>query len=214
LATPITLDVLMRAGISGSLAPRTLRSLEMLDLIDEQGNPTHDLEGLRRVSSDDFRQRLEAIVRGAYAEVFQFTDPAKDDSARIADAFRAYEPLGQRGRMVTLFLGLCEAAGIIPEGAGRKQAPSHAIRPAKPRRMVETLASAAQRERGEQGQKRPAATGLPPAIEGLLASLPPNGQGWTAEQREKFMATFGTVLDFVIPIRDEEPQGEDEPDDD
>ena len=43
---------------------------------------------------------------------------------------------------------------------------------------------------------------LPPVIAGLLASLPPVSKGWTKEEREKFVSTFGTVLDFAIPIRE------------
>ena len=43
---------------------------------------------------------------------------------------------------------------------------------------------------------------IPPAIAGLLESLPPEGEGWTKAQREKFMVTFGSVLDFVIPVKE------------
>jgi hypothetical protein len=166
------------------------------------------MEGLRRATADEFRQRLEAIVRSVYAEIFQFTDPAKDTSARIADAFRPYDPPGQRARIVTLFLGLCEAAGIIQEG---KKPTAGAGRPATPR-------GAAERRRKDEGKTaRGVSVGasapmrgdgriIPPALTGLLAAIPLDGSGWTKAKRESFMATFGAVLDFTVPIREKEPE--------
>ena len=41
--------------------------------------------------------------------------------------------------------------------------------------------------------------GLPPAIAGLLESLPAPADGWTAAERAKFLKTFESVLDFCIP---------------
>ena len=205
LATPFTADVLVRAGVTESLVPRVLRSLEGLDLIDEKGSPTAEMEGLRRASTEEFRPRLEAIVRSVYAEVFQFTDPAKDPPTKIADAFRAYEPIGQRGRMVTLFLGLCEAAGIISEGAARKQAPGGNGRK-KPDRVRKAAGAASVRTQSQARGAAPqtgassAAPGLPPALTGLLASLPQDGRGWIKADRDKWVTVFTTVLDFAIPI--------------
>lgn len=198
LATPFTHEVLLRAGINDSIVPRTLKSLEGLDLIDKDGAPTQQMEGLRRATTDDFPARLEEVVRSVYAEVFQFTDPAKDDATRVADAFRAYEPVGQRSRMVTLFMGLCEAAGIVEK---------------KPRATVVTTGTARVRPtRPASPTARPASVGprarvrneenglIPAAITGLLASLPQEGEGWTKDRRDAFIKTFGSVLDFCYPV--------------
>jgi len=41
-----------------------------------------------------------------------------------------------------------------------------------------------------------------------LESLPPQGEGWTKEARDKFMATFGTVLDYCFPfVKSEKESG-------
>jgi hypothetical protein len=223
LATPFTADVLVRAGVSESLVPRTLKSLEVLELIDAAGMPTTVMEGLRRATSEEFPQRLADALRAVYVEVFNFVDPAADTPERVADAFRAFDPIGQRGRMVTLFLGLCEAAGIIPDGTARKQAtPTGGRSGATPRRKPLLPSKSA----GPSGRHivnlskikafRDEPNGnIPPAIGGLLASLPRGGSGWPQAQRDRWVKTFEAVLDFAIPVRDIEPasqSGEDEMD--
>jgi hypothetical protein len=114
LLTPITLDVLQRIAIFTSLAPRTLQTLKLLDLLDEEGQPTEALVALKKApTEDDAKARFAESPRDTYAEVFNFVDPAKDTAEHVEGAFRAYVPEGQRGRMVTLFLGLCAHAGLI-----------------------------------------------------------------------------------------------------
>jgi hypothetical protein len=213
LPSPITKEVLLRSVVTDSLLPRVLASLDGLDLIDKQGNATPEMIGLRQASSEDFKPRLEALVRSAYADVFQYTDPAKDDKKKVEDAFRLYEPAGQRGRMVSLFLGLCEAAGIVSPGTGRKHTTGS-----------NGGGGGGAKKKGELAARRLPATNqraylrsndaghIPPALMGLLSSLPPNGAGWTEARRDKFVATFKTVLDFAIPVHDEADADTDEPD--
>lgn len=43
------------------------------------------------------------------------------------------------------------------------------------------------------------APNLSPAIAGLLASLPPDGE-WTKTERDKFVRTFEAVLDFSFTV--------------
>lgn len=201
LTTPFTSEVYARAGISESLIPRVKNSMEALDLVDGDGNPTPTLIALRQARTDEFQATLADAIKAAYSEVFQFVDPTKDDATRIADAFRSYEPHGQRARMVTLFMGLCEAAGIAkPADAKSSQ---RTARPAAPK----TRARAANHPRGSSGAGAPPMNGaapvpgaLHPAVAGLVASIPTNGRWWTREDRDRFMTTFGAVLDFAVPI--------------
>lgn len=204
LATPFTPEVLLRAGVSDSLVQRTINSLEGLDLIDEGGNPTAQLEGLRRAKTDEFKARLEEVVRSAYAEVFQFTDPAKDDATRVADAFRSYQPIGQRGRMVTLFMGLCEAAGIVPEGVTKRAPTANGqYRQAKFVRPPVLLKRRSQSDEPTSAQTHPMKPGsIPVPIQGILAKLPAEGTSWTHADRTKFLAIFTAVLDYVFPTSD------------
>lgn len=197
LATPFTPEVLLRAGVTDSLVPRTLNSLQVLDLIDEGGNPTAQLEGLRRAKTDEFKVRMEEVVRGAYAEVFQFTDPAKDDANRITDAFRVYEPSGQRTRMVSLFMGLCEAAGILPEGNSRKPTSTGIGR--KP--LAKPILAKRSSDSAKGGESATlVVAGIDPLIVAALQKLPTDKKGWTTEERTRWLTFFTTTLDFTVPI--------------
>ena len=196
LVFPVNAEVLARVGISESLIPRTLQSLKTLDLINDLGNPTETLEGIRLAPEAEYKKRLEAWLKGTYAEIFAFVDPTKDDSTRIRDAFRGYEPIGQQDRMVALFEGLCTEAGLIEKTSANVPAAPRQKTPhsERVRRNLETLTGKAKRAT----QINP--SGIPAPLAGLLAGLPPMGNGWTAEERKKFLATFEAVLDYCFPI--------------
>jgi Family of unknown function (DUF5343) len=204
LPSPVNAEVLGRAGISDSLIARTLAALETLDLINAEGNPTPTLEGIRLAPEAEYKKRLEDWLKSAYADVFSFVDPTKDGETRVRDAFRSYRPVGQQDRMVTLFMGLCSAAGLIAE----KPAPARAARPSNPAlppRVRESVKRFVQERVIKPAQPPSTSLGLPAPLAGLLASLPADGQGWTAPKRDQFLTTFQAVLDFCIPILPHEP---------
>jgi hypothetical protein len=120
----VTKELLMRLGSPDAYATRTLKALRLLDLINGDGTPTDAFKELQRSTTDEYTARLEQVVRTAYAEVFAVVDPAIDSDSAIEDAFRFYKPLPQREKMVTLFMGICEAAGII----GSERAPRKRLR--------------------------------------------------------------------------------------
>jgi hypothetical protein len=213
LQTPFDIDVLTRAGVSESLAPRVLLSLRHLDLIDEAGAPTELFERLRRAPSDEFQARLEEVIRAVYADVFQFADPTTDSAERVADAFRQYNPPGQRNRMVTLFLGLCQEAGIIEQAPQRTRTSRVSRQSATPARGTGSRPTTPRQSKKDQQVQQSGASAFPPELTGLLNSLPPRAEGWTKDRRDKFLEAFGVVLDFVIPVR-EAHEFEPEPEED
>jgi hypothetical protein len=200
LPTPINGDVLARAGTSESLIPRTIQALQSLDLITAEGMPSQVLEGIRLAPEAEYQQRLLDWLHATYADALQFVDPATADENAVRDAFRNYKPIGQQGRMVSLFTGLFKAAGVAPEkassGAPRKKAPI-ALKKVHPFKKPKPKVEQAPDLNGVNTMSFDGA--LPPAISGLLASLPMHGEGWTKAQREAFMTTFGVVLDFCFP---------------
>jgi hypothetical protein len=121
LPAPIDADTIVQAGVTTkSLAPRTIHTLKLLDLLDDKDQPTADLVALERVPSDQFKERFADILRTAYADVLKIADPAIDDYERIRDQFQLYNPPSLRDRMATLFLGLAEYAEMIPEGRAKE----------------------------------------------------------------------------------------------
>lgn len=201
LPSPIDADTLARAGVSESLIPRTLQALVALDLLNEEYAPTETLEGLRLAPEAEYKERMADWLRHAYADALSFIEPDSDETA-IRDAFRSYKPTGQQTRMVTLFTGLFTAAGLR-EPSARKPPPASSAprrpRTEKPSSSTNSSKSSRQGAPAGAGQIPPPA-GLPPAISGLLQSLPAAGRGWTREKRDQFVATFGAVLDFCFPI--------------
>jgi hypothetical protein len=199
LPAPVNSDVLARAGISESLIPRTLQALQALDLIDDNGAPTATLEGIRLAPEAEYKQRIADWLRATYADALQFIDPATATESDIRDAFRNYRPIGQQGRMVTLFSGLFREAGISPE----RQRASNGAKP-----VIRAAAKPKPATPAGRTSHTPANTGvssenLPAPIAGMLASLPTNGAGWSQVTRDKFVTTFEAVLDFCIPIVEE-----------
>lgn len=204
LPAPVTKEVLARASVPDSLNSRVLQALQVLDLIDETGQPTATFEGIRRAPQAELNQRKVEWLNSAYADALNFVDPATADEVKVRDAFRNYNPVGQQARMVSLFMGLYADAGV---GAGTERAPSATRqRTAAPRPAARTVSP-----RGQMVSKSgagshssshvpPASTGLPPALAGLLASLPKGDDGWTQQSRDKFVALFGATLDFCIPV--------------
>lgn len=196
MPTPFSSEVLGRAGVSDSLIPRTLQSLQVLELMDKNGMPTDTLEALRLAPTTEYPQRLEEWLKSVYADVFAFVEPSTDDEERIRDAFRHYTPTGQQDRMVKLFISLCEEAGIR-EKTKKETKP-------RTRTAITKKAPAIKRQRNKPpetpNQINP---NLPSAIAGLIGSLPSEDKGWTQQQHDKFIKTFEAVLDFCYPIVEE-----------
>ena len=192
LADPVTPDVLLRAGVAETLLQRTLQTVQMLELIDEEGHHTEVLKKIRSVSEADYKATLAAWIKQVYAEVFKFADPAGEET-QVRDAFRTYNPHAQQERMVSLFMALCAEAGLAPESKKAEAKPRvrHASAAALTPRAKNPKHQAPTHEAMRHGV-------LPPELAGLMARLPQNG--WTQSTRDKFMKTFESVLDYVIPI--------------
>jgi hypothetical protein len=217
LPSPIDGDVLARAGVSPSLTPRTLQALHTLDLLNDDGSPSDILEGLRLAPESEYQQRMADWLNAAYADALVYIDPAEATEVQIRDAFRSYKPVGQQDRMVSLFMSLFAAAGVRAEKEKQPQrkapgaassAPRVAPKPKPPAPRQQSPAGSVAAAGVVPAGVVPGAFGaaLPPAVAGLLASLPKDGEGWTQVQRDKFLLIFEAITDFCFPII--EPDGE------
>lgn len=147
---PLTADSLTTIGVPDGNAPRTLQALKFLGLVDGKGQLTESAERLRRANTEEYPTLFAEVIRSAYVPVFQLVDPAQDDEIKVADAFRQYDPAGQREKMVTLFMGLCEEADIVPDSDKRAQRPT-APRRERPNVTRRTTPPRRDPGRGESG---------------------------------------------------------------
>jgi Family of unknown function (DUF5343) len=195
-------DVLLRAGVSDSLVPRTLQALKSLDLLTDDGRPSEVFEGIRLAPTAEYKQKLTEWLNAAYADALSYVDPATDDEVAIRDAFRKYTPTGQQPRMVSLFMGLFTAAGVMPHRlkASTSNAPTKP-RPnvAKPVKAQKWTSKYTPNTSHKPVLNTPSGS-IPPALAGLLATLPNDTGIWTRERRDQFVATFSAVLDYTFKI--------------
>jgi len=205
LTTPFTSEVLARAGVTDSLIPRTIQALIGLELMTDEGQPTETLEGLRRAPEPELKSRMAAWISAVYADVLSFVN-ASDDEDAVRDAFRAYNPVGQQARMVSLFLGLSRAAGLRADDQ-TASTPRPSSRKASTPTTGKTSLIGHRPTLKQASASLPA--GLPAPIAGLLTKLPPEQGSWTKAERDKFENAFKALLDFcfIIAERTEQEDG-------
>lgn len=220
LPTPVTTEVLERVTGTPGLAPRVLRALTLFDLIDSDGNATPQFDELVKAPSEsDFKERLAGVIRAAYADVFQYVDPATASPEHLEGQFRNYTPRGQVERMVALFRGLCEFVGIIPEGQGRPESKPRSPRPSAAKSTTGKNQTKAPKP-GETGLPRspvpedfqpspPPASGQHPFIRGLIQELPPAGTEWSEAKREKWAKAALAAFHVIYELPPEEREGGD-----
>ena len=111
-------DALHVVGVPHQDVARTLHALKLLGVIEADGTPTEAFQQIQDSESGDaYAQILGAVVREAYAPVFEDVDPTTADAADLRRAFRQFEPQEDRERMLTLFQGLLAEAGLGGEGS-------------------------------------------------------------------------------------------------
>lgn len=209
LPTPYTADVISRAGVTEALAPRVLKTLKLFDLIGGDDEPTDQLHDVARAGSAEYKARLADVLQSAYGDVFRYVDPAKDSAQDVADQFRSYTPRGQRDRMVTLFLGLCEFVELAPvREREAKPRSTRKSRPAPPKKPKASTPPEAKTPRvGEVWSPPTPNSGSKPFIDGLIAQLPEAGANWSKAKRKAWTDAALAIFDLIYELPPEKEDG-------
>lgn len=208
LPNPLTAQVLETISIPTGNVSRTLQALRFLGLIEDDGSHTELWDGLTRANEREgqYRESLEEIVRGAYHRVFEIVDPAQDGDIAIHDAFRQFQPEAQRGRMQTLFLGMCQEAGVIqPRGRERRADASRSqLRENQQRQRRPTpQLSKQQRGQAQEGIQRRLEDDDSHLLFAVIRQIPTQRQ-WTADRRRRWLSAVEAAVDLMVDVVDNE----------
>jgi hypothetical protein len=202
-ATPFTPEVLQKASIPDSLVNRTLQTFRLFDLIDDKGNPTDQLV--------EYKSCLQSWLTSIYTDVLKYADPATDEQKKVSEAFRGYTPEGQRGRMVTLMIGLFAYAGLIEEPPKRPASPkaNRTTKNAAGRAATKQRNSRRTPDASEKGGNS-IQSGLAPTVVGFLEVLPGVGKKWTTEARDAWWKAFEVTFNYAYPTDDSASDDDDD----
>ena len=196
----IDTEYLRDAAIPQGTVHRTLFALRFLRLVEESGELTNALKAVATSTDEEYKTILSGLIREAYGEVFKVIDPAEDSQEQILNVFRRYTPASQRMRMVVFFLGVCREAGIPTRDVPRQRAMGASKGIAKTPSPSPLVKTGRVSLRGT-GTLRVADT--PPALEGLIRSLPPAGTPLSAHRRRQWVELAKATLAFIYPEESE-----------
>ena len=205
LAETITIQEIVRVGISEGNASRTLQALKFLKLVDEEGHRTSMFDRLGRVPTNEYAETFGEIVKDAYNDVFVIVDPAEATDVEINDAFRYYYPQAQRSRMVVLFRSLCQEAELIPGGppGTRKRVSNVAVHKLGLRSINARKAQIESLHISDTSLVSENSTSILEQEYGLLVGLLqqlPTDKKWTKERHDRWLQAFTANIDLLIDI--------------
>jgi len=193
-------EYLRDIGIPEGTIGRTLFALRFLKLIDEGGLLTEPLKSIHTSTDEEYKAVLSGLIREAYKDTFNVVDPSQETQDKILNVFRKYTPASQRDRMVTFFLGMCREAGITTLDVPKARSMGMPKIERKSLSGMVTRASASiSSSRGRVSAQKAMITGIDPALEGLIRTLPKPGEPLSEARRKQWLHMAEATLRFVYP---------------
>jgi len=191
-------DYLRDAGIPEGTISRTLFALRFLRLIDEGGLLSESLKSIHTATDEEYHAILSGLIKEAYKEVFSSVDPSQDSQDKILNVFRRYVPASQRMRMVIFFLGMCREAGIPTFDVPKARVMSEkTTKMESPKPIARKSSTSHEKIRGTDHLNK--LTGINPALEGLIRTLPEPGQSLSSQRRQQWLKMAEATLSFLYP---------------
>lgn len=209
-AIPNRIDRTFLSGMSGAGQTQFIAGLRSLGLIDAAGTVSDRFKEMVNASPEDRQRLMGEILQERYPEAVEL-GKTNATTGELVDVFRKYGVQGDTARKaIAFYLQAAKYAGNVPLST-LFQTPK-VTATGKKRKARSNGGSGNGDRTPDDKPDRFVSTfdGLHPALAGIISDLPTHGRGWTAERRTGFMATFKAVVEYTIPIVDEEP----EPDED
>ncbi len=220
----LSLKALVSLGVPEGNAPRVQRAMRFLGLTNPEHELTENAIRLRKAASEEYQTILAELLRSAYAPIFESYDPATATDMDLHNAFKPYDPAGQRGQMIALFMALCREAGLASEGAEvrRRGRPSLGTRIRESNGRVNVKKATINKPATLLESERPADIRVKklnddesdeilfhPAIDAYLRAARRiiESENWTADARARVIQGFETQLDLFLPIIAKEKTG-------
>jgi hypothetical protein len=205
---PPRIDRTFLTGMSGAGQTQFIAGLKSLGLIDEDGVVQPNFVEL--VNKPDERPALLGqLLRERYPEAVELGS-GNATTGQLVEVFNEYGVQGDTARKaIAFYLQAAKYAGGIPlsphfktpavksPGGGSRK------RPRKP---------APEGDAPTPPVNNGIPSGLHPALSGLLATIPKQGETWTQDEYDRFEAAFKPVLAIAAPVSDEETSAPDDED--
>ena len=180
----LPLQKLMAVGIAEGNAIRVQRALRYLNLIDESNELTESARRLRKATDAEYQPQLAEIIRGAYGLVFEILpNPASASGIQLSNAFRQFDPAGQRDNMIRLFVALCQEAGLMAASAPEAK-PKGRPAAAEGKVIAGATVTVRRKPKGPEGDS---------LIQTLMAKFPEFNPEWTPEVQAKWFEAFDAL---------------------
>jgi hypothetical protein len=209
----LTLKALQSLGVPEGNAARVQKTLRFLGLI----TPEHQLDDaavrLRKATSDEYEETLAELIRASYQPIFVSYDPATATDTDLNNAFKPYDPAGQRQNMIGLFMALCREAGLASQSSevrkrGRPSVASTVRRSRESQKgeakdTNDTQAAPVTQSVVTQTAKIADGVLFHPAIDALLREgrKVAESDEWTIDARDRIVSGFQTLLDLFLPVK-------------
>lgn len=189
------------SGITGNQVVATLR---FFGLVNEGGTPDPTLEALAK----DIEQRKTTLraLMGRYDAALDGLDLERATAGELDERFRRYDISGDTFRKaVTFFVQAAQYCGIplSPYITKRKRTARANGTGSQPRRRGRPPKAKPSDETPPSTPSKPGADvesiGLHPSVTALLYDLNRIGSKWSKPERDRWMKTFETMIDYSYP---------------
>lgn len=207
---------IVKLGIPEESSARVRKAMQFLGFMNAENKQTPNFQKLGRATDDEYPELLKTMLEEAYTDVFQsIGDVSLAQEKDFNNAFRYYDPQGQRPAMIRLFMAMCQEASMLPEGAVTKVGVKRTPRTVKNRIVgrkdaqetegIKPSDQPAQSEGFERKDSASAEYGKYQLMQVLLKQLPSGGT-WTQKRHDQWLKAVETSVDLLIEIA--EPENE------